>query len=304
MPRKALLFGENNALIYQERRQNVHSEFVFYDCRGWCSLLQMARRRGTDYEGLIKGVAGLVLVLSIAGFGIEGGVQAFASIMILLPIVGVFVAVIWILVKVAAKILDSTQTGVNPVRLMSVTSGSHVRFEVEDALDALDWFQLEKLVGALFETKGNQVEMRGGAKADGGIDIVVQSTSSSAAVQCKHWAKWKCGPAVVRELIGSMAHEGFRQGFLICRTATEAARNLAEQERITIVDRDGLVDRVNDALEAGSSQVRASLFCPPKLCPNCGAAMVLRVASKGRGAGSEFWGCSTYPKCYQTIKAR
>ena len=30
MPRKALLFGENNALIYQERMQNVHSAFLFY----------------------------------------------------------------------------------------------------------------------------------------------------------------------------------------------------------------------------------------------------------------------------------
>lgn len=302
MPRKALLFGENNALIYQERMQNVHSEFLFYACRGWCSLLRMARRRGTDYEGLIKGVAGLVLVLSIAGFGIKGGVQAFASIMILLAIVGAFVAVIWILVKVAAKILDSTQAGANPVRLMSVTSGSHVRFEIEDALDALDWFQLEKLVGALFETKGNQVEMRGGAKADGGIDIVVRSGSSSAAVQCKHWAKWKCGPAVVRELLGAMTHEGFKRGFLVCRTATDAARSLADNEQITIVDRNGLLDRIRTALESESGDVRSLLFDPPKLCPKCGASMVRRVASKGRGEGAEFWGCSSYPKCNQTMR--
>ncbi len=264
----------------------------------------MARRRGTDYEGWIKGVAGLVLVFSIAGFGIKGAAQAFASIMILLASVGVFIAVIWILVKVAAKILDSTQAGVDPVKLLSVTSGSHVRFEVEDALDALDWFQLEKLVGALFETKGNEVEMRGGAKSDGGIDIVVRSGSSSAAVQCKHWAKWKCGPSVVRELLGAMAHEGFQRGFLICRTATDAARSLAENEQITIVDRDGLLDRIRAALESESGDVRSLLFNPPKRCPKCGAAMVRRVASKGRGAGSEFWGCSTYPKCSQTMKVR
>ena len=253
-----------------------------------------------DYEGLIRAVASLILVGCIAAFGIKGAPQAFASIMLLLVILlgaaGVLAAVLWVLTKVIPKIFDSIQRESTPSRRLTVTSGAHMHFEVEEALDALDWFQLEKLVGALFETKGNHVELRGGAKADGGIDIVVQSSASSAAVQCKHWAKWKCGPAVVRELIGSMAHEGFRQGFLICRTATEAARNLAEQERITIVDRDGLLDRIHAALESGSGNVRLLLFDPPKLCPKCGAAMVLRVASKGRGAGSEFWGCSTYPK--------
>ena len=33
------------------------------------------------------------------------------------------------------------------------------------------------------------------------------------------------------------------------------------------------------------------------VCPRCGKAMVLRVARKGPGAGSEFWGCSNYPSC-------
>lgn len=263
----------------------------------------MRRGRGPDYGGLIKGVAGLVLIFSIAGFGIKGAAQAFVSIMILLAIVGVLVAILWILVKAAKKTLDARRAGLDPTKLFSVTSGSDLRFEVEDALDALDWFQLEKLVAALFETKGNQVEMRGGAKGDGGIDIVVRSESSSAAVQCKHWAKWKCGPAVVRELLGAMTHEGFQRGFLVCRTATKAARSLAENERITIVDRDGLLDRIRSALESESSDVKSLLFDPPKLCPKCGAAMVLRVATKGRGAGSEFWGCSTYPTCNQTMKA-
>ena len=32
-------------------------------------------------------------------------------------------------------------------------------------------------------------------------------------------------------------------------------------------------------------------------CPKCGAAMVRRVAKRGENAGSEFWGCSMFPKC-------
>lgn len=32
-------------------------------------------------------------------------------------------------------------------------------------------------------------------------------------------------------------------------------------------------------------------------CPACGKRMVLRLARKGKGAGSNFWGCSDYPRC-------
>jgi restriction system protein len=32
-------------------------------------------------------------------------------------------------------------------------------------------------------------------------------------------------------------------------------------------------------------------------CPRCGSRMVLRTAKQGKNAGSQFWGCSTFPKC-------
>ncbi|MDF3131082.1 NERD domain-containing protein [Kiritimatiellaeota bacterium B1221] len=35
-------------------------------------------------------------------------------------------------------------------------------------------------------------------------------------------------------------------------------------------------------------------------CPVCGAEMILRTAKKGPNPGSQFWGCSTFPKCRQT----
>jgi HJR/Mrr/RecB family endonuclease len=189
-----------------------------------------------------------------------------------------------------------------PQRLDLIATGQPPNAEIASAVDDLDWFQLERLVAALFRAKGNRVETRGGAAADGGIDLVVDSGASTAAVQCKHWSKWKCGPNVVRELIGSMKHEGITQGFLVCRTATSAAFDLAGQERITIVDRNGLVDRVDSAIDADNEEVRRLLFAPDKLCPKCGAPMIRRTATKGPNAGSEFWGCSKYPECRQTMR--
>lgn len=36
-------------------------------------------------------------------------------------------------------------------------------------------------------------------------------------------------------------------------------------------------------------------------CPNCGGQMALRTAKEGRNAGSQFWGCVSYPQCNGTF---
>ena len=36
-------------------------------------------------------------------------------------------------------------------------------------------------------------------------------------------------------------------------------------------------------------------------CPKCRKPMVLRTAKQGQCAGQNFWGCSGYPDCRQTV---
>lgn len=38
-----------------------------------------------------------------------------------------------------------------------------------------------------------------------------------------------------------------------------------------------------------------------RICPRCNSPMVLRTAARGRYAGRQFWGCSTYPSCSAVI---
>ena len=40
------------------------------------------------------------------------------------------------------------------------------------------------------------------------------------------------------------------------------------------------------------------------ICPKCGAPMVRRKATKGPNAGSEFYGCSNFPKCRGIVNIR
>ncbi|WP_107853046.1 nuclease-related domain-containing protein [Oceanimonas marisflavi] len=40
-----------------------------------------------------------------------------------------------------------------------------------------------------------------------------------------------------------------------------------------------------------------------KICPRCGASMLLRERKRGASAGEKFWGCSRFPKCRVVVKA-
>lgn len=45
---------------------------------------------------------------------------------------------------------------------------------------------------------------------------------------------------------------------------------------------------------------RSAASSGSRTCPRCGADLVIRRASRGANAGSDFWGCSSYPKCRYT----
>lgn len=50
------------------------------------------------------------------------------------------------------------------------------------------------------------------------------------------------------------------------------------------------------ALDEVINEVEATSQNDP-VCPNCKGAMIKRVSKKGKNAGSEFWGCQSFPKC-------
>ena len=72
--------------------------------------------------------------------------------------------------------------------------------EVLAQIRAIDWYQFEKLNALLFEDAGYTVERRGGAKADGGVDLIVKMADYAGVIQCKHWKAWKVPPKEIREL--------------------------------------------------------------------------------------------------------
>lgn len=182
-------------------------------------------------------------------------------------------------------------------------------------LNKMTWAEFEIFVGCMLQKEGFNVEARGRASADGGIDLVARRAGQTCLVQCKHWKSRKVGVKTVRELLGVMNSEGADECSVITSSKfTEEARAFARSNPITLVDGRELCARLarlqNEREDQGqderpklrlvASNTSERDLAPELQCPKCAANMILRTAKKGARAGSQFWGCSTFPKCWGT----
>lgn len=263
----------------------------------------MARTKTPNIPNLLLALAvlGVVVVFLNSGVLLRGG--SLQAVFVRLASMAVSIAAVVFCIGVVIWCFRSSASRTSRAdALRELRAAEHLTPpQIGTALDMLDWYQLEQLAAALFEAKGTLVQRRGGAVADGGIDLVIDSDGVRAAVQCKHWSKAQCGVAVVRELSGAMSHEKFDRGFLICREATLDALDVAASSGITVIRRQGLVERITEQIQNNSLALRRALLHPEKRCPKCGAQMVLRTSSKGASAGRKFWGCSQFPRCRQKM---
>lgn len=80
----------------------------------------------------------------------------------------------------------------------------------------MDPHVLERLVGSVFRDHLGVSVTHVGRSGDGGIDLLIADTQNPIAIQVKRRANTRTeGPAVVRELIGSMAIAGLRTGYVV-----------------------------------------------------------------------------------------
>ena len=203
--------------------------------------------------------------------------------------------------------------------------------DAASALERLSWHDFELLVGESFRQRGWQVVEQGGARADGGVDLLLRRERETFVVQCKQWKAFKVGVGVVRDLYGVMAARGAAGGFVVTSgTFTAAARDFAEGRNVTLIDGPALLALIGPVravdmpssssvsmpapvsmpeaprteVGAPSATARAPLVpegdAAAPACPTCEATMVRRTARTGARAGSSFWGCSRFPSCRGT----
>jgi hypothetical protein len=169
---------------------------------------------------------------------------------------------------------------------------------IAERLAAIDWFQFEKVVKRILEADGWRVEHKGGAKADGGVDLVCIKPGRMAIVQCKHWHAFQVNVKVVRELLGAKNSAEFKDAneamLFTFGECTKPTIEFATSNGITIFGADYIRSRI---AAIGVDSFPELLHPEAKYCPKCGAPMVWRA-----NAAKPFWGCSTYPRCRGKIE--
>lgn len=140
------------------------------------------------------------------------------------------------------------------------------RQEVSQPLTPLSLEQLynlqpaafERYVAQLYRQKGYKVLVRG-RSGDLGVDLVVIGRGGRRAiVQCKRYRN-KIGPDIVRELYGTLIHEGVSHAFLVTTAPiSQSARTWSQGKPMTLIDGETLVD-IATALQIPSSPSRKSI---------------------------------------------
>ncbi|MGB0743167.1 MAG: restriction endonuclease [Opitutales bacterium] len=168
--------------------------------------------------------------------------------------------------------------------------------EIKSHLSKIDWYQFEKFCATILEAEGFEVERKGGASPDGGVDLVARKNQTRTLIQCKHWQTWKVREPVIRQLLGSMVDFDVSKGAVFFSgESTEPAKDFAAKHGIGLVDGYQLAERALKALSENS--LNSILKCEVHHCPKCESEMVWRT-----GDFKPFWGCSRFPKCRGVLK--
>jgi restriction system protein len=169
-------------------------------------------------------------------------------------------------------------------------------------LAALSWQQFEEVIADAFRRHGYHVRETGGrGTADGGVDVVLTRNGEQTIVQAKHWRVHRVGVQAVRELYGVQRSLDAEHAMFVCvgRYTTDAEQ-FAAKVGMTLVDGDELLGIIAAGLDGASVELPVAESPVIPACPECGMAMVRRMARRGPHSGEEFWGCSTYPTCRGT----
>ncbi|WP_157674205.1 restriction endonuclease [Endozoicomonas ascidiicola] len=179
-------------------------------------------------------------------------------------------------------------------------------------LREMDWKRFELLCQGYFSACGYESRLTSSG-ADGGVDIILEKEKPEGSrqkiyVQCKAWSTQKVGVKAVRELFGVMAADDVPFGvFATSSSFTAEAENFAAGKKLKLISGEQLIYAISklpkDQQESLARNALAGDYKTPT-CPSCDIKMVLRTSKKGDKIGSQFWGCSNFPRCRQNLQLK
>ena len=171
-----------------------------------------------------------------------------------------------------------------------------------EVFSRIEWRRFEAVCEALFAQAGFETRSQSHG-ADGGVDIWLHSRNNASAtpvavVQCKHWQGRPVGVKEIREFFGVMASHQLKRGtYATTSKYTLDAQEFAKANGINALDGSGLLKLIATRTPEQQQTLLEVAFEGDywrPTCASCGVKMVERTPSKG---GTNFWGCSHYPRC-------
>ncbi len=163
------------------------------------------------------------------------------------------------------------------------------RRKLEDYWMSLSGADFERELGNVMRALGYRVESTP-SSGDDGVDLILKRPGKTIVVQCKAHRN-PVGPAIARELLGSMIHFKADQAILACTGGfTRGVMEFVRDKPIDLIS----VSR----LARLGAQVEGKDIRDTPICTKCAKAMVLKEGSYG-----VFWGCTRYPRCRETRDA-
>jgi restriction system protein len=168
---------------------------------------------------------------------------------------------------------------------------------IED-IDAMDGIRFEYYLKELYLSRGYAAEVTR-ASGDYGGDLVLTKDGKKVVVQAKRHSK-DVGIKAVQEVMGAKSYYSADDAWVVSNSYfTKAAKELAQKGKITLVDREQLIDLIlliNPTIKT-KSPIKSPHQSPDLICSKCGSPMVMRAGKRGK-----FLGCSSFPKCRHTEK--
>lgn len=178
-------------------------------------------------------------------------------------------------------------------RLVSAQTGM-------DSIKSLSWRQYEDLITEAYKRNGYSVVREPVDGSDQGIDIIVARDGVTVLIQCKQWKARKVGVRLVRELFGVLHAANANEAHIVTTGYfTNEAMQFAEGKQIKLIYGGKLLDLISMAQKNLSGDSNIEETAPT--CLKCCSEMLMKTAKRGKYTGRDFWGCSRFPDCRETM---
>lgn len=171
-----------------------------------------------------------------------------------------------------------------------------------DDIDSMEGLQFEHYLKELFLSRGYKVKMTA-TTGDFGADLILSKEDRRIVVQAKRYSK-AVGIKAVQEVIAAVKMYGATEAWVVTNSGfTKAAVELAGKHEVKLIDRYQLITLINQLSpqqNPNPSQIKREIKPKSlKKCEKCGSDMLIRKGPRGI-----FYGCSSFPKCRHTSKAK